>query len=832
MGGWTMGRKTGTSGPERARIMLVGEAPGADEEKEGVPFVGKAGQLLRRFLMEVGIDPEECFMTNICKYRPPENRIVSFFNMGLPNESVLEGMEELQREIRAVQPNLIIALGNYPMWAITGKGHWSEGKPDKPGSRGYKGIGDWRGSILEARIVPGVKVIPTYHPSYILQEGMADHLTFKSDLAKAKEQAKFPEIRRPQKRIVIDPQGSDRMQVRDHLLQDMAAPLTFDIEYLKTKEGRPNLLCCGMTSHRDEAYVIVTRNPTDIQFVRSVLESGKPLNAQNSMYDCGILDWHYGMDIMGRVSHDTMICQHAAAIEMPKSLDYLASIWTDQPQWKFMVDWNKIKKGKQDVKTVWHYNGIDTWVEHEVMEEQIKHDLCDPDIRKTFDFEMSLLYPLWCMSKRGVRVDRGRMEAIRKDCNDKIVDGTILLMETFGKEVNVMSRPDVADILYNKLALPVLKRTATGPSCDDKTLAELAIHAEHPVQKVVIQTIRSVRRARSLISKFVDIQLGEDGRMRGLYNPARTVTGRLASGQFAPTDEGANQQNFHRDKRVRSVFIPDGDPGTEEERDFGYADLERAESLVVAYLADDPEMKAAHAPGVNAHRRLAKALFNKESEAEVNADEYYLGKKTRHAGNYMQGPRTFMTNVNQDADKTGVSITYQEADAYIKLYKRMHHQLQPWWRRVEAELYRARTLYNLLGRKRVFHDHISSTLPEAVAFTPQSTVGDVLNVGLLALSGLECEYGRKVGIVAGLRDRYHTLVDECGFQLLLQVHDAVGFQCFKHKREVALPLIREALTVPLYEPRTREHFTIPVEIQVGLSWGEVELWKEEKQLAA
>lgn len=821
---WSITDRVGPGGPERAKIMIVGEAPGAEEVKLGQPFIGKAGQLLRRFLMEVGIDPEECWLTNICKVRPPDNKIVSFFTKGLPNEAVLDGMEELQKEIIRVSPHVIVAVGNYPLWALTGKGHWSEGKPDKPGSRGYKGIGDWRGSILESQLVPGFKVIPTYHPSYILQEGMSNHLSFKADLARAKDQSAFPEIRRPQKKIVIDPQGSDRLEIRDKLLSDPSKILTFDIEYLKTKEGRPNLLCVGMTTHRDEAHVIVTRTPSDVQYVRSILESGIGLNAQNSMYDCGILDWHFGMDIMGKVAFDTMLCQHAAAIEMPKALDYLASIYTDQPQWKDMVDWDKIKKGKQDINTVWDYNAIDTWVEHEVMEEQIKHELCDPAIKQTFDFEMSLLHPLWLMSKRGVRVDNDRMKAIRKDCDEKIFDGTLLLLETFKKEINVMSRPDVSDILYNKLGLPVIKRTQTGPSCDDKTLAELAVHAHHPVQKVVIQTIRSVRRARSLISKFVDIQLGEDGRMRGLYNPARTDTGRLASAKFAPTDEGANQQNFPRDKRVRSVIIAD------EEMEFGYADLERAESLVVAYLADDPEMKAAHAAGIDAHRRLAAKLF-RCTEEEVTDDQRYLGKKTRHAGNYMQGPKTFMANVNQDADKTGVSISFAEAKEYIETYKRMHHMLQPWWRQIEAELYKTRTLYNLLGRKRVFHDHISSIIPNAVAYKPQSTVGDVLNVGLLALSGLECEYGRKTGIVAGLRDRYMTL-KECSFELLLQVHDAVGFQYLKSKRHIVLPLVRQAMLVPLYEPRSREHFTIPVEIQVGPSWGEVKLWKEEQALAA
>src|SRR3990172_1822079 len=86
--------KTKSSGPLDAQIMIVGEAPGADEEIAGIPFVGSSGTELTRMLHEAGIVRSECFLTNVCKYRPPENKIEFFFldaKRTKPNELIKEG---------------------------------------------------------------------------------------------------------------------------------------------------------------------------------------------------------------------------------------------------------------------------------------------------------------------------------------------------------------------------------------------------------------------------------------------------------------------------------------------------------------------------------------------------------------------------------------------------------------------------------------------------------------------------------------------------------------------------------------------------------------------
>lgn len=393
--------------------MFVGEAPGKDEVREGRPFVGAAGQTLRKFLLMVGVDPDECYYSNLCKYQPPRNKLGVWFDRdGRPGPLILQGLLELEQEILQVQPNILVALGNFPGWALTGQLSWDRKV------RGFTGITSYRGSMYPSRLGNGVKVLTTFHPSYITREGMADHGTWLADLRRVAEEAKTPELKYPEPRIYVykdnqsflitnpvdrsapiyEPHGATLTQLRDHLLEDMDATLTIDIEYIGE-----NLLCCGFTTSRDEAHVVVNNQGEAVGWMKSVLESGIRLNAQNTAFEASILEWHYGIQVMPNIYYDTMLAAHATNIELPKDLGYLTSIYTRQPHHKGMVNWNEVRKGNHNLDVVWKYNGIDVWTEHAIMEEQIEHDLDDAKVNAVYLHEMALLPPLWEMSKRGIK---------------------------------------------------------------------------------------------------------------------------------------------------------------------------------------------------------------------------------------------------------------------------------------------------------------------------------------------------------------------------------------------------------------------------------------------
>lgn len=132
-------------GDPNARILFVGEGPGADEDAQGIPFVGRAGKLMNELLATAGLERSEIYIANIVKCRPPENRN--------PEPDEVEAcIPYLYRQIEILSPDFILLLGLVAMRAILGK---------KIGS-----TGSLRGKFIDWR---GIRVLPTYHPAYLLR---------------------------------------------------------------------------------------------------------------------------------------------------------------------------------------------------------------------------------------------------------------------------------------------------------------------------------------------------------------------------------------------------------------------------------------------------------------------------------------------------------------------------------------------------------------------------------------------------------------------------------------------------------------------------------------
>jgi DNA polymerase len=131
-------------GNPAAEIMFVGEAPGADEDIQGVPFVGRAGQLLTKMIAAMGFAREDVYIANVLKCRPPGNRNPE------PDEIAL-CEPFLFRQLASVEPKVVIALGAFAARTLL--------KTDDPISR-------LRGRVFDYR---GAKLIPTFHPSFLLR---------------------------------------------------------------------------------------------------------------------------------------------------------------------------------------------------------------------------------------------------------------------------------------------------------------------------------------------------------------------------------------------------------------------------------------------------------------------------------------------------------------------------------------------------------------------------------------------------------------------------------------------------------------------------------------
>lgn len=134
-------------GSIKSPIMFVGEGPGADEDEQGVPFVGRAGQLLTKILSAVELKREDLYITNVVKCRPPENRN--------PKEEEMKACSNfLYSQIALINPKIIVTVGSVATKALIGD------------LIGKEGITKLRGKFFEWR---GIRVMPILHPSYLLR---------------------------------------------------------------------------------------------------------------------------------------------------------------------------------------------------------------------------------------------------------------------------------------------------------------------------------------------------------------------------------------------------------------------------------------------------------------------------------------------------------------------------------------------------------------------------------------------------------------------------------------------------------------------------------------
>ncbi|MBC7795487.1 MAG: uracil-DNA glycosylase [Pyrinomonadaceae bacterium] len=134
-----------SEGNLKARVMFVGEAPGADEDAQGHPFIGRAGQLLTKIIEAIGLKREEVFIGNINRCRPPQNRTPTI-------QEARTCRPYLWREIAVVRPEIVVVMGN------TATQNLLDTK---------EGITKIRGRFKDFQ---GVKVMPTFHPAYLLRD--------------------------------------------------------------------------------------------------------------------------------------------------------------------------------------------------------------------------------------------------------------------------------------------------------------------------------------------------------------------------------------------------------------------------------------------------------------------------------------------------------------------------------------------------------------------------------------------------------------------------------------------------------------------------------------
>lgn len=808
-------------GPSDAKILVVGEAPGKEEVAQLRPFVGQSGVEMTRMLQQAGILRSECYITNVTGYRPINNRIVAWFypKTKAPPEAQLvlgkyihshiaNGIRDLEELITTLNPKVIIAFGNTPLWALTGE--W--------------GITKWRGSNLQTREIHGHRypLIPTYHPAAILRRWDWRYIAV-HDLRQARRvrdkglptiletftiRPSFDTVIHRLNRLIekANAVGEDLLDVavdiETRFRQITCVGLAWSgtraicIPFLEIKSQNKNY---WKTIDEELEVVWLLRKLLTHKFVRII--------GQNFSYDQQYFARRMSFipNYKPENFHDTMTAHHVMWAGLPKGLDFLSSFYCQESHvyWKDEgKEWNpKIHNEEQH----WIYNARDalrTWL---VAQEQRK-------IYETLNFKSTTYGSPWTIQHeshesilramlRGVYIDKKKKEILREELGEVIIRLENYINYLLGHPLNPRSPKQLQALFYNDFGIkPVtLYDRTTGRrrrTCNADALDTIA-KREVLVAPICygINDVRSLGTFKSVTSKELDI----GNRMRCSYQVPGTETYRYNSSEDA-FGYGTNLQNVsagnERDQagkllpkdhhfyrpNLRKMFIPD--PG------FAMAehDLAQADARIVAWESNCPSLKELfNDPSRDLHNEHCEIIFGRYTgEGDPNRQR---AKVFVHAANY---------GATAGVLAAALGITVHEADRHLARYFGERPEIRAWHETVGIQLQTKRYVENVFGYRRFYFDRIEDLLKEALAWIPQSTVAIAVNIGIKQVE--------------------RTLP---WAEFLLQVHDSAVHQfpaMSLHPTEKNFETIRQVMEVPLpYD----DPMTIPVSGGWSLkSWGD------------
>jgi DNA polymerase I-like protein with 3'-5' exonuclease and polymerase domains len=242
-------------------------------------------------------------------------------------------------------------------------------------------------------------------------------------------------------------------------------------------------------------------------------------------------------------------------------------------------------------------------------------------------------------------------------------------------------------------------------------------------------------------------------------------------------------------------------------------DLSQAETWVVAFLANDPNMKHSLTYS-DIHRDTGVAIFKKPA-TEITSQERYTAKRVNHASSYRMNKYRLTEVYNKDAiDNNVPPITISQSGYFQEVWHTLYINIKSWWSNIEVQLGTNMTLVTPYGRRRQFFEFWGDELfKEATAYVPQATVADHFN-GFVQ---------PELGIEGGLKGFWKVHKDNREIKIIQQGHDSGVLEVPK---EHASDICKEFMTI-LHRPLmiNGETFTIPVDGEIGEDWGHMERMK-------
>lgn len=404
------------------------------------------------------------------------------------------------------------------------------------------------------------------------------------------------------------------------------------------------------------------------------------------------------------------------------------------------------------------------------------------------DIEMPLIPVLYRMERIGIEVDPKRLDTLSTEFGETIEKLTKQIYQAAGREFNINSPSQLAEILFEDLGLPTkkIKKTKTGFSTAASELEKLWETHE------IIPMISEYREVAKLKSTYVDTLpqlIEDDGRIHTTYNQTVAATGRLSS-------KDPNLQNIpirtELGNEIRKAFVaPKGNV-------LVAMDYSQFELRLAAVFAKDQSFIKAFKDGEDIHRHTAAEVLG-VPEDQVTKQQRYAAKAINFGILYGMGPRNL-------AKSTGFSR--EEAQAFLDTYFQLHPGIRKYIDDTKKKAHENEYVETLFGRKRYLPDInggiqmlVAAAERMAVNMPIQGTQADLIKMAMIE-------------IAAWIENR-----DD--IRMLLQVHDELVFEIDKKSADKVVPKLQEMMAT-IYQ------FDVPlvVNVEVGTSWGDLTGWKK------
>ena len=754
-------------------LAIVGEAPGQDEVRQGHPFVGRSGQLLRATLDDVGVDPSKVWITNACLCHPEKN--------ATPTEAMIGACRaRLVEELKAYRPSAILVCGNTAVQALI------------PGAQGITKI---RGTTIRVEDDDVVwRIVPTFHPAAILRNPEM-YKTFHDDvglwyrLGKAGDRPEPPEGTGYD--LIRSVKGLEQL-LKSFRLLDRRTTVSCDLETTGVDSLTDSIVTIGVAIDEISAFIVDCRaglltKPRALKALRALFALDLDWVSHNGpQFDCEFLR---AVGIQFTPRFDTMLASYALDERQgTHSLKTLAAKYFLAPNYA-NIDFKTFDPTdeKQFDDLCW-YHTLDctyTWrLSHALTDE-----LDESDLLKVHD---ELLLPasfaLATVERTGIKINREYLQQVDEELERSLLNQLGQLKVAAGDDnFNPNSPKQVSALLCDRLG--VLPR---GASTGKEILEPLEdkVPAVKMILKYRLDSKLQSTYVRGLMSK-ADV----NDRVHADFLLIGTETGRLSA-------RNPNLQNVPQlaGPVIRRAFIAENDDWI-----FGEADYSQLELRIAAYYSRDEFLLKAYHEGLDVHTLVASEVYHVPFE-EVTFEQRYTAKYIDFGIIYGRSAHSLAHGE--------LKCSVADAQRYIDNFLGRFRKLREWIFAQQKLAISQGFVTTPFGRRRrfplVLNDNIAEIERQAVNTPIQSLASDVC---LTALTRLVNRLNR----------------DEC--RIVSTVHDSILFECRRDCRAKWLPIIRaemeDGCTIPITDV-----VPLKADLKMGASWGDAKgvTWDEALDL--